>query len=277
MENQGTKYLNVKIDIEGTEKEWKIALEDGKHRIEEKAVKTGLKKDAGEDITATLFLTYQYNQEEQEIILCSSEYESEDATCLSLYNGASDEISLIYAYQTEAEVMGAADSGREELYRTLHRYIRTINKKIYDAACEVDLRILLRTPCPVELKDADWNGSSFQSSWGGEVTFRYNEAFANVIGSCYDQKIAGLSWINLWENQFGHAQCCASHNQLQFHCSNQLDGGHVVSGQNALRVPYGSNNVYIMPICHSHNMDDTVYMLAHHYRRGIWLVNYHNP
>lgn len=275
MENQDKKCLKVRIEEEGTEREWEIVLENGKHKIETEAVKTGLEKD--EDIIIRLFLTYQYDEDEQEIILCSSEYESEDSTCLSLSYGNSDEISLIYAYQTETEVVDMADGGRKELYRTLRQHIRTINEKVYDAACEADLRVLLRTPCPEELKDEDWKGSPFQSSWGGEVTFRYNEAFANVIGSQYDKHIAGLSWIQLWENQFGRAQCCASHNQLHFNCSNQLDGGHVISGRNASHVPYGSNRVYIMPICHAHNMDDSVYMLAHYYRRGIWLVNYHNP
>lgn len=114
-----------------------------------------------------------------------------------------------------------------------------------------------------------------QSVFGGEVHFNYGEAFANVIGSTSDPKIAGLSWIALWAGQFGlYPTICTSSHFGGFPCGSSLVGGHIITGTKAFKVPKGSNSVYIMPICIQHNNNDNVYMAALQYQYGIWLKNY---
>src|SRR5262249_14429005 len=112
------------------------------------------------------------------------------------------------------------------------------------------------------------------SVWGGTVAFSHGEAFANVIGSTSDPKIAGLTWLTLWANQFGTPNICTSYQFNGFNCSGFLVGGHVVTGQQAKVMPAGSNAVYIFPICVSHNNNNNVYMEALQYVNGIWLKNY---
>lgn len=123
-----------------------------------------------------------------------------------------------------------------------------------------------------------------ESTWGGVVFFNKNEHIANVIGSTPDPKLPGSKpWIELWERQFGLEDECTSHNWASgnaFPCNDHdkknIVGGHVILGQVAKRMPNGSNNVYIIPICKKHNGDDSVYMRADIYLRGIWLNNYLN-
>jgi len=116
---------------------------------------------------------------------------------------------------------------------------------------------------------------TIESVFGGEVTFNYQEAFANVIGSTPDPHIGGLSWVQLWANQFNTwPVVCTSYQSFGFNCGNTFVGGHVVTGTVAKSMPAGSNSVYIFPICHAHNNNDGVYMLALKYLQGIWLKNY---
>ena len=117
--------------------------------------------------------------------------------------------------------------------------------------------------------------ATIESVFGGEVTFKVNEAFANVIGSTHDPKIAGQAWLNLWVNQFEvYPTICTSFQFQGFPCGSVLLGGHVVIGKVAQNVPAGSNSVYIFPICKSHNNNDNVYMEALQYQSGVWLKNY---
>lgn len=122
---------------------------------------------------------------------------------------------------------------------------------------------------------ADEQVLTVESVFGGEVTLNYAEAFANVIGSTSDPKIAGLSWIQLWANQYGqYPVICTSYHSNGFGCGNTLVGGHVIGGTVAKSMPKGSNAVWIFPICIQHNNDDHVYMQALKYLKGIWLKNY---
>jgi hypothetical protein len=116
---------------------------------------------------------------------------------------------------------------------------------------------------------------TIDSVFGGEVTLAFNETFANVIGSTPDPKIGGLSWIQLWINQFDKIPViCTSHRFNGFACGNLFVGGHVIGGTQAKTVPKGSDSVWILPICIQHNNDDNVYMAALKYVKGIWLKNY---
>ena len=119
---------------------------------------------------------------------------------------------------------------------------------------------------------------TLESVFGGEVTLSYGEAFANVIGSTSDPKIAGLSWIQVWANQFGvYPVICTSYQFNGFGCGNTLYGGHVIGGTKAKVVAKGSNSVWIFPICVQHNNTNSVYMEALKYLKGIWLKNYLGP
>ena len=120
-----------------------------------------------------------------------------------------------------------------------------------------------------------------QSTWGGTVTFKQGEHIANVIGSSSDPKINGQAWIELWERQYGLEDMCTSHDWAsgkKFTCNDGSQanriGGHIVTGTTAKRMPKGSNDVYIIPICKAHNGNDNVYMRAYVYTGGIWLKNY---
>ena len=116
---------------------------------------------------------------------------------------------------------------------------------------------------------------SVESVFGGEVFLNYGEAFANVIGSTNDPKIAGLTWIQLWANQFNtYPVICTSYQFNGFGCGNSLLGGHVIGGTQATVVPQGSNSVWILPICIQHNNTNAGYMEALKYLTGIWLKNY---
>ncbi|KAB5575540.1 hypothetical protein GE09DRAFT_1092435 [Coniochaeta sp. 2T2.1] len=57
---------------------------------------------------------------------------------------------------------------------------------------------------------------SVESLFGGEVTFKKGENFANVIGSTGDKEIGGLSWIRLWAGEFGfYPTTCESFVQVR--------------------------------------------------------------
>ena len=114
-----------------------------------------------------------------------------------------------------------------------------------------------------------------ESTWGGTIHMHLGENFANVIGSTGDSIIAGKSWIRLWADQFsGYPSICTSYNYLGFVCGNTFVGGHVITGMTAQTVAVGSNSVYIYPICHAHNNDNSVYMAALQHLDGVWLNNY---
>jgi hypothetical protein len=116
---------------------------------------------------------------------------------------------------------------------------------------------------------------TIDSVFGGVVTFPPAAAFANVIGSTNDPKINNQTWLNLWYNSVGvYPQICTAYQFNGFACTGYLVGGHVVTGQVAQRVAYGSNSVYIFPICGKHNANDNVYMEALQYRNAVWLNNY---
>lgn len=117
-----------------------------------------------------------------------------------------------------------------------------------------------------------------ESVFGGIVMMNYGENFANGIGSTGDPKIAGLSWIRLWADQFGiYPTICTSQNYNGFPCNSVIYGGHVISGQTARVVAKGSDSVYIFPICNAHNNNNNVDMAALQFIHGVWLRNYLGP
>ena len=122
------------------------------------------------------------------------------------------------------------------------------------------------------------------SQFDRPVTFSQDQSFANVIGSSGDKKVKHLAWLRLWEQTFNtRAVVCSSKGFPRgFQCSDpkvRLVGGHVIKGKKDSRVPPGSNNVYIIPICQKHNLnkDVNVHMAAITERRAVKLKDYHDP
>lgn len=130
----------------------------------------------------------------------------------------------------------------------------------------------------------DYTVRSVKSVWGGVVYFSASQYFANVIGSTWDPKINGSSWLKLWEASFGPAAICTSykyagnypHGAFPCSCNNRecLVGGHIVQGQRSEEVVPGSDDVYIMPICKAHNNNDSIYMQAIETQSAVWLKDY---
>lgn len=118
----------------------------------------------------------------------------------------------------------------------------------------------------------------FDSVFYGEIYLSGNEYFANVIGSSHDPHVASKSWIALWRDQFGNAPVCSSWQFGGFPCDQRgAVGGHVILGTTANYVNAGANmTVFIIPICHTHNMNDNVYMSPLTTRVGVLLNNYNN-
>lgn len=142
-------------------------------------------------------------------------------------------------------------------------------------------------------EDKEWPASAVavhvSSTFYGEITLDAGEAYANVIGSSGDPYIDNKSWIELWERQFNMVETeCSSHNWAadstgidpSWHCNDASQanrvGGHCVLGKTAKSVPYGADGqVFIIPICKTHNGNDNVYMNPVSYNQGILLNDYH--
>jgi hypothetical protein len=261
------------------------------------------------ELMATLSVWYDWDPATRVLTLCAPELVSSDSTFLSTFPAGSERAARHYSHGKPAErKAGAWTTSRAlapGLADALAAAARDAQQAIIDAAIAAGLNVALRTPVPEltpeELADLrlvyrrgifsrsydpavplaeDEVVFSIQSVWGGTVTFKAAEAFANVIGSTGDPKIGGLSWIALWRNQFGNPPQCASLSfPAGFSCTpagpKSPLGGHVIVGKVATKVPWGVNYVYIMPICSAHNNDDNVYMEALKTRNGIWLKNYH--
>jgi hypothetical protein len=268
-------------------------------------------------LMATLSVWYSYDPESRTLTLCSPDHPSSDAPHLSTFPVGSDLATRHYAGArdraasgdgAQRDMPGAAawlstPAAVAHLGATLH----SAHQGIVDAALAQGINVAVRTtpPALTPEQEADlrfvyreglFRGAydpsvplgpddtvhPLHSVWGGTVAFTYGEYFANVIGSTGDPKIAGLSWIQLWYNQFQVAPPqCASLNFPggAYPCSpystNSPVGGHVIVGTVATQVPWGVNYVYIIPICAKHNADDNVYMSALQTQSGIWLKNYH--
>ncbi|KAI0710816.1 hypothetical protein C8Q76DRAFT_73217 [Earliella scabrosa] len=128
------------------------------------------------------------------------------------------------------------------------------------------------------------------SQFGGRETFDEGQPFVNVKGSSRDQKIGNKSWLRMWKDAFGvkHDQelQCSSYGygktpegtSTRFACTKTIVGGHVIKGKEPSKVPHGSNDVYIIPICQKHNKNENIQMSAVTSKcHAVRLDNYHNP
>ena len=285
-----------------------LPLLEGTHVLSTPFVSIGaLSGSSDSSIIANLTIWYGFNSEANVLTICSSDLESEDALSMSFgIKGQSiEEFGKVYSsgfFQAPNGSNSAFFLGSPSLKEVVQKSLRHTNELLFEKAQEMGLTIQMRTPPPqleqeefekllmvyhkghfVEFHDPEkeygeeYSIHNILSTWGGEVTFAATDNFANVIGSTGDKRIAGLSWLQLWQKQFGQAQTCASLYYQNFPCSGWLVGGHVLLGKVATNVPHGANYVYIIPICTSHNNNDNVYMAPVMINKGVWLVNYHNP
>ena len=303
-------YTNDYVELNGRPHTIKIRLLDGEHTFESEPFDLGI-LPAVENRRLLGQLTFRYSFDEKNglVTVCGTDFDSSEAMCLlTVPEGTSE-----FCYQRASSGGFLADDLMANLhwnYRTLltpgldevfTRMARSANESLIAALTEtVGLSTQVRMH-PPELtsdeylqlltvyRDGTFLGLyeqgqelgpkdmiyTVESVFGGEVTMSYGEAFANVIGSTPDPKIGGLTWIMLWAKQFGmYPTQCTSYLSQGFHCGPTMVGGHVVSGKSAKKIPNGSNSVYIYPICIQHNNNDSVYMEALTYLKGIWLKNY---
>jgi hypothetical protein len=112
---------------------------------------------------------------------------------------------------------------------------------------------------PVATYDSRWSITGIGSQYWKTSRISYPRHFANVIGSSGDPKVKSLSWIRLWERYCGQRrpdECSSRGYPLGFRCGRKIVGGHAVRGHQAREVKPGSWEVFIIPICHEHNMND---------------------
>ena len=265
----------------------------------------------GSTIQSKIKFWCSYDSNSKELTLIGDQMNDANSTCIITTIKESDQDAIQFGYK------GAIPNSSKQVWNydtpltpgltgRFRQCVDDITKSLIQAGLEAGLTVIVKTP-PPELSEAEKDDLTFvyeegkfkeiynpeheyderhtfgtiESTWGGEVYFNHGENFANVIGSSGDRHIAGKTWIALWRDQFGiQNPTCTSLNWASggwFNCGGMIVGGHVITGQHATRVPYGVNYVYIMPICHNHNMDDNVYMAANQYTQGIALHNYHNP
>ncbi len=284
----------------------KIPLENGEHYITSELLDIGHIKGINQKLKGQFTLWYVYNEVDKTFKLCSSDFNSEKSFKLQIFDDSGSEI-----YQTSTNALN--DNSTNDKYNgvfdkyikeMLYESTRKANELIIEKSKTLGLTLLLCTNCPQtttedgkelyiaydnDIYDGFYEeGKEYsenlkkvplQSVWGGHVFFAPADRFANVIGSAGDHRIGGLAWITLWENEFGAALICSSSGYLgAAPCAlGAFVGGHVISGMVAQQVPYGSNNVYIMPICYAHNNNNAIHMAPMQYNTGVWLNNYHNP
>jgi hypothetical protein len=304
-----TTYKNKHIDINKTQCDLELKFQNGQHTIETEPKEIGkLTHYKNTPIMARFILSYDFNEKNKTLSLYGTGHTSNNSICLNTYLKNSNEhcfqkitnFSLGEKNELFNSNWNYTTQLTPNLENTFIEVITLANNTFIEAVKNIEgLTVQIRTLPPkfsseehenyslVYKNDAfiefynpkkeygkDYTIKRIESVWGGTVHFNNGENFANVIGSTYDPKIGGDSWIGLWRNQFGNPNICTSYQYGGFNCNNNLVGGHIIKGQQAIFVPPASNSVYIMPICSAHNNNDNVYMAALQYLNGIWLNNY---
>jgi hypothetical protein len=267
-------------------------------------------------LEAAIRISYSYDAVGEVLELYGNDFEStSNSTCLLSRAANTSDVCQQHTYRSDIRPSGSnlnwtfSDQYSPGLLNALQLSIRGTNDRIVAAARGAFPVVRVNTP-PPDLKTAEdmrsWTTMTamdgtdlgphdptreypegtnmvnvLESTWGGEVTFSYNEHIANVIGSTPDPKIQNLPWKTLWQDYYGSADECTSHDWAsgsKFKCNDSklanIIGGHVITGKVAKSMPKGSNAVYIIPICKAHNGNDNVYMRTNVYTGGIWLKNY---
>lgn len=302
-------YRVRSLELPGLVHQIQADLEDGTHTFTSRDFKLGTVHSLGRRaLIGLLSFRYTYDAKNQTITVCSTDFSSADGmTLVTMPEGTdyaciehagpggftADETSGPWNYRTQL-MPGAAD--------VFGGVVRGASDALIAALkATPDLTVQLRTPFPElpmehylnlcvvyrrgrflelfdqsrEYEDGD-EVHPFESVYGGTATFPVGAPFANVIGSTHDPKIKPYtSWVALWEAKVGVMPTkCESFDYDGFKCGNDVLGGHVVKGVLAERVPAGSDDVFIFPICSKHNKNDKVHMAALTYRTAVKLNNY---
>lgn len=303
-------YHNPFVTLDDRDHSLTFTLLEGTNTAESELVELGVvHRLEGRKLLGKFTFQYSYNPEARVVTVCGTDFDSMGSMCLTtLPQGTSE-----YCHQRAAGGGFIGDDltanphwnyvtpltpGLQDVFAGI---VRTVNNRLILALEKEPQLIVQVRKHPPELSPEEHqqflavyrNGEflglhepgreyepedlivTVESVFGGEVTLNYGEKFANVIGSTNDPKIAGLTWIQLWANQFGtYPTVCTSYQLNGFSCGSSLVGGHVIAGTQAKAVAKGSNSVWIFPICVQHNNNDSVYMEALKYAKGIWLKNY---
>lgn len=302
-------YGNTYVDLNPAEHTLSFALSEGTHVAQSALVALGnVHRAGGRRLLGQFSFEYTYAPDTHTVTVCGTEFDSSRSLCLSTMPEGTDEIC-----RQRLASGGFRDDDLERnplwnyttsltpgLRDVFDDTLRAVNDRLILALERAGLNVQVRMHPPrlpaesqsqfmVVYRHGEFRGLhqvgmalgtddelyTIESVFGGEVTLSYNEAFANVIGSTNDPKIAGLSWIQLWANQYNvYPVICTSYHSHGFGCGNSLVGGHVIGGTVAKKIAKGSNSVWIFPICIQHNNDDNVSMEALRYLKGIWLKNY---
>lgn len=303
-------YHNEFMTLANSERVLSFRLEPGTHVAKSTSVELGIvHRCEGRRLLGQFSFEYTYEPERRVITVCGTDFQSARGMCLATVPVGTIEVCRQWAGGGgfAADDLAAhprwnyrtvASPGLHDVFQGL---VRSVNDRLIEALEKqpgLTVQVRKHPPAlPAELqqkflvvyREGQFLGFheagrqygprdevyTVDSVFGGEVTLSYAEAFANVIGSTPDPKIAGLSWIQLWANQFNtYPVICTSYQSNGFNCGSSLVGGHVIKGTHAMSMPKGSNAVWIMPICTAHNNNDNVYMEALKYLKGIWLHNY---
>ena len=302
-------YQNPFVTLHEREHVLSFQLEPGTHIAESAGVDLGVAhRVEGRRILGKFSFEYTYEPDRKLITVCGTDFDSSRAMCLTtMPEGTTEVCRQRVGGGFRVDDLGAnprwnyvtaLTPGLEDVFEGA---VRAVNDRLIEALEKVPELIVQVRKHPPKLPPEDqqkfltvYQQGKFQgfhetgreyaageevysveSVWGGEVTLNYQESFANVIGSTGDPQIGGLSWIRLWAGQYNiYPIICTSYQFGRFNCDESLVGGHVIGGTQAQVVPYGSNSVWIFPICSNHNKNDNVYMAAIKYLKGIWLHNY---
>lgn len=132
---------------------------------------------------------------------------------------------------------------------------------------------------PAKSYDSEYRYVGVESIYAGTAMWPVNGNFANVLGSTGDPKHGVASWVALWalycNGGVSPINCTSNGFPPGFVCNAPLYGGHIIAAVAAASMPTGSNNVYLLPICNSHNNVHFVgTMHAIHYQNAIWLNHF---
>lgn len=307
-------YANSFVELAGHRYEIPISLADGDHTFQSEDFVIGrLPAFGSRPLMAHITFQYRYAEAAHVVTVNGTDFASAGSISLVTFPAGTTEYCRQPAVAGAGFPADEVAGNPHWNYRTplmpglpdvLRAMAREANESLINALQQVDGLIVQVRKNPPELPADEYqnllavyrNGmfhgfygqiddygpgdvvQTIESTFGGTVHFNAGENFANVIGSSHDPKIAGKTWVNLWADQFGvYPSICTSFKYQGFGCGSTIYGGHIVLGKTAKVMPYGSNAVYIMPICVQHNNDDTVYMAALQYTAGIWLNNYLGP
>ena len=286
-------YRSPGVELYGRPFTFIFSLRAGEHSFQSEAFEIGtVHALEGRRLHAHVAFHYSYDPDDSTVTLYGVDYGSQNAMHLiTVLQGTSgycihpasppigewataggwyDHIS--FAPGLEEVLRGLARSAYEALIATLEN-VPGLNVEVLRRSPELpaeDFRVVYRAGTflglyePGRFYGPEDTVVHIDSVYRGTKTLMKRAKFANVIGSTPDPKVGSRSWLRLWilKTQKGRPFRCTSLGFNRFNCNTLFVGGHVVSGTAAKRMPAGSAQVMIIPICIRHNNNDHVFMEA---------------